>query len=445
MLYVQLLIDSTLTPTCKQRAAGDAKTPDGNKVSRVNWLTPITVVVILIRILVQTKMSESKLESEIKERLHTKRLDKLAASFAGACINRGHCYSIDDGSNVFVKTNGSRHARLMFDGEFESLRQIRATCTIRAPKPMAVIHNYDDNENSAIAMEFLDITPLDGQSARLLGQDLYKLHDYNNKVTRFNARASRWVGKKIPSTSGTLKSKSRDEQNDDCDNQVEEDQFSKHSMKMKRETSPETNSTNETHYAERFVPEPDTEEVHEFGFALPTSCGAIPQVNEWSRDWVSFYARNRLDHTIRMILSDHSDRELNELWSHLQNKVDKFFSDFEYKGSREGEIVPALLHGDLWSGNAAQLSEDSKTRGIVYDPASFYGHSEYEFGIVRMFGGFPREFELAYFEEAPKKKLFEKRNKLYQLFHHLNHWNHFGSGYRSGSLRIMKDLNLEKL
>jgi protein-ribulosamine 3-kinase len=82
--------------------------------------------------------------------------------------------------------------------------------------------------------------------------------------------------------------------------------------------------------------------------------------------------------------------------------------------------------------------------GATYDPASFYGHSEYDFGIVRMFGGFPKEFEIAYFEESPKKKLFEKRNKLYQLFHNLNHWNHFGSGYRSSSLRIMIELNAEK-
>jgi protein-ribulosamine 3-kinase len=389
------------------------------------------------------------LEAELKERLHTKRLDKLAASFAGACISRGHCYSIDDGSNIFVKTNSSQNARVMFDGEYESLKQINATKTIRAPKLFTVMHDYDTKGNSAIAMEFLSLSPLTDKFAKSLGKDLFKLHDYNNKLIRFNKRASGWVGKKIPSTKQVLEAKTKDKDDEDNEIQEEEDnQFSKHSIKLKPDIALQSSQTQasdqQSDYAERFVPEANTEERHEFGFDLPTSCGSIPQLNVWTQDWVSFYARCRLDHTIRMILSDHSDRELHEQWSHLQNKVDKYFSDFDYKGTRQGEIVPSLLHGDLWSGNAAQLSEDTETRAVIYDPASFYGHAEYEFGIVRMFGGLPKEFEIAYFEKAPKKKLFEKRNKLYQLFHHLNHWNHFGSGYRASSLRIMKDLNAEK-
>lgn len=378
-------------------------------------------------------MSE-RLEEELKERLHTKRLEKLVASFSGACISSGHCYSTDDGSTVFVKTNGSLSARVMFDGEYESLKRIEATKTIRVPKPITVMHNFDGKENSAIAMEFLDICPLSADCAKTLGVELAKLHDYNNKVVKFTQRASRWIGGKIPSTKQITEKKEKEEEGE------EENQFSKHSMKVETDGRPQDSSASFSEYPDRFVPEPGTEIVEEYGFNIPTSCGLVPQNNQWSGDWVSFYAKNRLDHTIRMLLSDHNDRELNEQWSHLQLKVDKFFSDFEYKGTREGEIVPALLHGDLWSGNAAQLSDGS--RGVVYDPASFYGHSEYDFGIVRMFGGFPKEFEAAYFEVLPKGKLFERRNKLYQLFHHLNHWNHFGSGYRSSSLRMMKDLNM---
>jgi fructosamine-3-kinase len=391
----------------------------------------------------------SKLECQLKERLHTRRLDKLSASFAGACISSGHCYTIDDGSNVFVKTNASKYAKVMFDGEYESLKRINATKTVRAPKPAALMHDYDDKGSSAIVMEFLNLGQLASESARNLGEDLYKLHDYNNKLIRFNQRASKWVGKKTPSTKQAIEAKTRRHDDAKHNEDNEDNQFTKHSMKVSQQVDAddpsESSQCDDSGYASRFIPEPNTEEVKEFGFDLPTSCGSIPQVNNWTQDWVSFYARHRLDHTIRMILSDHSDRELNEQWSQLQVKVDKFFSDFEYKASREGEIIPALLHGDLWAGNAAQITEDTNVRGVVYDPASFYGHSEYEFGIVRMFGAFPKEFELAYFKESPKKKLFEKRNKLYQLFHHLNHWNHFGSGYRSSSLRLMKDLNVEKL
>lgn len=395
-------------------------------------------------------MTNKALEEELKERLHTRRLDKLAASFSGACISKGHCYSIDNDQNIFVKTNGTLNARVMFDGELKSLKMIEATKTIRVPKPVTVIHNFDGKQNSAFAMEFLNIVNLSDKCARSLGSNLANLHDYNNKVIRFNERASRWVGKQVPSVKHVIKSTSNkdkeiDEEeekvNRDSDEEEEEqNQFSRHSMRSRpSDRSKKPSGSEQVEFADKFIPEPGVDEVHEFGFDVPTSCGSIPQSNAWSNNWVTFYARQRLDHTIRLIQSDHGDRELNEQWSHLQNKVDKFFSDFEHRATREGEIVPALLHGDLWSGNVAQLSDESI--GVCYDPASFFGHSEYEFGIVRMFGGFSSQFEPGYFEVLPKKKLFEKRNKLYQLFHHLNHWNHFGSGYRSSSLSIIKDLN----
>jgi len=50
------------------------------------------------------------------------------------------------------------------------------------------------------------------------------------------------------------------------------------------------------------------------------------------------------------------NRELNELWSELQLKLNKFFTD-------AGEITPALLHGDLWGGNAGETEEEP---GIKY-------------------------------------------------------------------------------
>ena len=51
-------------------------------------------------------------------------------------------------------------------------------------------------------------------------------------------------------------------------------------------------------------------------------------------------------------------------------------------------VTPALLHGDLWSGNVAQAEGEP----VIFDPASFYGHHEYDLAIGRMFGGFGAEF-----------------------------------------------------
>nr|XP_015212241.1 PREDICTED: ketosamine-3-kinase-like isoform X3 [Lepisosteus oculatus] len=111
-----------------------------------------------------------------------------------------------------------------------------------------------------------------------------------------------------------------------------------------------------------------------------------------------------------------------------QRKIPQLFS--------EVEVIPALLHGDLWGGNVAESGEGP----LVFDPASFYGHSEFELAIAGMFGGFSSSFYTAYHNKIPKAAGFDKRLKLYQLFHYLNHWNHFGTGYRGSSLRVMKDL-----
>lgn len=117
-----------------------------------------------------------------------------------------------------------------------------------------------------------------------------------------------------------------------------------------------------------------------------------------------------------------------EAVSSLQLKIPDLFRDLD--------IVPALLHGDLWGGNVAE----DPSGPIIFDPASFYGHSEYELAIAGMFGGFSRSFYSAYHSEIPQAPGFEKRQQLYQLFHYLNHWNHFGSGYRGSSLSIMRRL-----
>ncbi|RVE69638.1 hypothetical protein OJAV_G00079540 [Oryzias javanicus] len=168
--------------------------------------------------------------------------------------------------------------------------------------------------------------------------------------------------------------------------------------------------------------------VEKFGFDVATCCGYLPQQNEWQSDWVAFYSQQRLQHQLNMVEKSYGDREARELWANLQLKIPQFFTDVE--------VVPALLHGDLWGGNVAECAEGP----VIFDPATFYGHSEYELGIAGMFGGFNKSFYSAYHEKIPQAPGFEKRNQLYQLFHYLNHWNHFGGGYRGSSVRIMKNL-----
>ncbi|XP_052612711.1 fructosamine-3-kinase isoform X3 [Peromyscus californicus insignis] len=171
------------------------------------------------------------------------------------------------------------------------------------------------------------------------------------------------------------------------------------------------------------------------GCAYDTDTGPVfvkvnrrTQVNEWQDDWPTFFTQHRLQAQLNLIEKDYADRETQELWSRLQVKIPDLFSGIE--------IVPALLHGDLWSGNVAEDDQGP----IIYDPASFYGHSEFELAIALMFGGFPRPFFTAYHRKIPKAPGFDKRLLLYQLFNYLNHWNHFGREYRSPSLGMMRKL-----
>ncbi|XP_077869709.1 ketosamine-3-kinase-like [Saccoglossus kowalevskii] len=167
--------------------------------------------------------------------------------------------------------------------------------------------------------------------------------------------------------------------------------------------------------------------VSQFGFHTTTCCGYIPQVNDWQDDWVTFYAK-KLEQQLNLLNKKSGDREANELWSNLQLKLPEMFQGLDIK--------PALLHGDLWSGNAS----GNKNGPLIFDPATFYGHHEYDLGIAGMFGGFGSSFYSAYHSLIPKQPGFNKRSQLYQLFHYLNHWNHFGSGYRGQSISIMKAL-----
>uniref|UniRef100_A0A0A9Z4E9 protein-ribulosamine 3-kinase n=1 Tax=Lygus hesperus TaxID=30085 RepID=A0A0A9Z4E9_LYGHE len=178
----------------------------------------------------------------------------------------------------------------------------------------------------------------------------------------------------------------------------------------------------------RITDKPAADYVAQFGFNTTTCCGYIPQENEWNDDWVAFFSQQRLDYQFRLLEKEKGDREALEMWSRLQIILPKFFKD--------QKIRPSLLHGDLWSGNVAQ----TKRHPVLFDPAAFYGHHEYELAIAGMFGNFSRSFYDAYFKVIPKSSGFEGRQRLYTLFHYLNHWNHFGDGYKNAAMAVMKSL-----
>lgn len=65
------------------------------------------------------------------------------------------------------------------------------------------------------------------------------------------------------------------------------------------------------------------------------------------------------------------DRKLSQLGEKLCDNIGVFFEDVA------GQIKPSVLHGDLWSGNIAGV----QGQPAIFDPATYYGHHEAEFGM----------------------------------------------------------------
>mmetsp|Transcript_1496 Transcript_1496/g.3632 ORF Transcript_1496/g.3632 Transcript_1496/m.3632 type:complete len:355 (+) Transcript_1496:96-1160(+) len=160
-----------------------------------------------------------------------------------------------------------------------------------------------------------------------------------------------------------------------------------------------------------------------FGFPVANTCGATPQVNDWSDDWVAFYRDQRLRYQLQLT----GNAELQRMGDKLCANIHTFFDGITVK--------PSILHGDLWSGNIASVDGQPS----IFDPASYYGHYEAEFGISWC-AGFGQDFWSAYHEVIPREPGFEQRHQLYQLYHYLNHYNLFGSGYYSPCASILKKL-----
>ncbi|KAG1354604.1 protein-ribulosamine 3-kinase, chloroplastic [Cocos nucifera] len=162
-----------------------------------------------------------------------------------------------------------------------------------------------------------------------------------------------------------------------------------------------------------------------FGFDVDNTIGSTPQINTWSSDWFEFFAEHRLGYQLKLALKQYADSSIYEKGQRLIKNMRPLF---------EGVVIePCLLHGDLWSGN---IGCDENDDPVILDPACYYGHNEAEFGMSWC-AGFGGSFYNSYFEVMPKQPGFENRRDLYKLYHYLNHYNLFGSGYGSSAMSII--------
>ena len=167
--------------------------------------------------------------------------------------------------------------------------------------------------------------------------------------------------------------------------------------------------------------------TEKFGFYNNNYCGSTPQNNKWKNSWAKFFRENRLRFLLDLIQQERPlpADELN-IYELLLSRIDALVP---------ASSSPALIHGDLWSGNYMNTVNGP----ALIDPAACYSDREMEMGIMTMFGGFSQRFYSAYNEVYPLPSDWRERNRLYQLYHVLNHYYLFGGGYRNQALQIARD------
>ena len=172
-----------------------------------------------------------------------------------------------------------------------------------------------------------------------------------------------------------------------------------------------------------------------YGWHSDNVIGSLPQPNRWTDDWGEFWAELR----IRPLA-----RELHTRGTLTARQL----ATVESAAARVRKLLnpaarddgPALLHGDLWSGNVLfARSEDGSGGGVaepvLIDPAVYVGHREVDLAMSRLFGGFPRSFYRGYEAEWPLQPGQARRRPAYELYPLLVHARLFGAGYAGAAVR----------
>lgn len=156
-----------------------------------------------------------------------------------------------------------------------------------------------------------------------------------------------------------------------------------------------------------------------FGLDHNNYIGSLHQSNKEHQTWSAFFINERLNSQIKLARDNNEiDEDSISKFESLCKKIDDIFPKEE----------PALLHGDLWSGN---FMSDEKGNPLIMDPAIYYGHREMDIAMTKLFGGFDAQLYDAYNEEYELEKGWQERIEICNLYPLLVHVNLFGGSYLS--------------
>jgi len=165
--------------------------------------------------------------------------------------------------------------------------------------------------------------------------------------------------------------------------------------------------------------------VPSFGFTQSTFCGPTEQPNPQLVDGFEFYAEHRFGYLAQLCYDRGLiDKEINEGIESINKRLTQLVP----------EQAPALLHGDLWSGN---VIANNQGKPVLIDPAVYWGWPEVDLAMTDLFGGFSSNLYSAYQEVAPLQSGWKERFPLYNLWHLLNHLLLFGESYKADVMGVV--------
>jgi fructosamine-3-kinase len=151
--------------------------------------------------------------------------------------------------------------------------------------------------------------------------------------------------------------------------------------------------------------------------------GALPLDNTFGDDWPRFYVERRLQPYVSALSAD-DRRHLDEVCAAIDELAGPTGS-------------PALLHGDLWSGNLLWAAEGGVW--LVDAAAAHWGHPETDLAMLALFGAPHLDVILsAYQAVTPLPEGWRARLSLHQLHPLLVHAAMFGGGWgaRAGAAAL---------
>lgn len=169
-----------------------------------------------------------------------------------------------------------------------------------------------------------------------------------------------------------------------------------------------------------------TKGAAQFGWEQNNTIGSTPQINTWTADWAEFFSEHRIGYQLKLA---------KRRGGSFPNRDEVVAAVREQLSNRQP--LPSLVHGDLWSGNAAATADGEP---VILDPATYWGDREVDIAMTELFGGFPAAFYRGYNQAWQLDRGYQQRKTIYNLYHILNHFNLFGGGYSSQANRMISQI-----